>query len=507
MHAQFAPLGSFALDCATGKVAQPVWLGCLIYSRENIVLETSRAVQSTLVLDPEVLEAYRHDASPLVGDPEGLIRPGTADEAAHWLAEAASQGIPVTPCGLRSSTTGSGLAPRGWVMSCERLDGDLEVDPERRVARVGSGMVLRDFKDRVEEAGLFYPPDPTSEGECTLGGTVACDASGARTYRYGATHRWLRGVEVALVDGTVAWYRRREVGKDAAGFAGLRDLVQVFCGSEGTLGFITRIEVDLLQKPEAFSAGFAFFRDLSSALAFVGQAREQDKQPSGVRPRCLELLDELCLEIMSSQGSGVVLPEAARAVVFFEEEHEAGGELPVLERWWELLEGSPGALAADTVIATDREKQEELRALRHAVPATLNEEGSRYRDAGGRKVSTDWAVPFRHLASFMERSDGWVREAGIERMARYGHVGNGHPHYNLIVRNGAEATSAKAVVERMCQEACRLGGTISAEHGIGKVKLPYLHHRFSELELQVMRAVKDSLDPAGLLAPGNLFPT
>ncbi|MBN95922.1 MAG: hypothetical protein CL928_17915, partial [Deltaproteobacteria bacterium] len=419
------------------------------------MLETSRAVQSTLVLDPEVLEAYRYDASSCTGDPEGLVRPTTAEEAAHWLVEAAHTGTAVTPCGLRSSTTGSGLAPRGWTLSCERLDGSLEIDPERRIARVGSGMVLRDFKDRVEEEGLFYPPDPTSEAECSVGGTVACDASGARTYRYGATHRWLRGVEVALLDGTVVWFRRREVDKDAAGFAGLRDLVQVFCGSEGTLGFITQVEVDLLEKPEAFCAGFAFFTDLRSALNFVGAARAHDGSPSGVRPRCLELLDELCLEIMASQGSGIVLPADAKAVIFFEEEHAAGGELAVLERWWELLEGTPGALAADTVIATDREKQEELRALRHSVPATLNEEGNGYRQEGGRKVSTDWAVPFGHLASFMERADEWVREAGIERMARYGHVGNGHPHYNLMARTAAESAAAQSVVDRMCLEACR----------------------------------------------------
>jgi len=471
-----------------------------------MVLETANPVQSALVTDPMVLEAYRHDASPVSGDPEGLLRPGDAEEAAWWLAEAAKTGKHVTPCGLRSSTTGSGLAVRGWTMSCERLIGASEIDEDRRTAIVGAGTVLRDFKDEVESRGLFYPPDPTSERECTLGGTVACDASGARTYRYGPTHRWLRGVEVAMLDGTVRWFRRRAVDKDAAGYAGLRDLVSVFCGSEGTLGFLTRIEVDLIPRPAAFLGCFAFFVDVSSALAFVAAARDEDRSGKGVRPRCLELMDATCMEIMRAQGSGVVLPPRAQAVVFFEEEHEDGGETAVVERWWSLLERSAGALAEDTVVATDRARQEELRMLRHAVPASLNEEGSRYMAAGGKKMSTDWAVPFDQLAGFMARADGWLAEAGIERVARFGHVGNGHPHYNLLLRDAAEVQRAELVVDRMCAEACALGGTVTAEHGVGKVKKAYIHHRFSALELASMRAIKDLFDPAGLLAPGNLFP-
>ena len=471
-----------------------------------MVVDSGAIVQPHPITDPDVLEAYRHDASPVVGDPSGLLRPQSPEEAAHWLAEAAAARTSVTPCGLRSSTTGAGLAPHGWTMSCERMTGLLDLDEERRTAVVASGTVLREFKDAVEERGLFYPPDPTSERECAVGGTVACDASGARTYRYGPAHRWVRGVEVALPDGSVRWFRRRRADKDATGYAGLRDLVSVLCGSEGTLGFITKVEVDLLPKPAAFTAAFAFFDDVPAALAFVGAAREEDRTGRGVRPRCLELLDAACLDIMRAQGSGIGLPEAAGAVVFFEEEHDDGGDMDVLERWWGLLERSPGALPDDTAVASDRRQQDELRRLRHAVPATLNEEGHSFAAAGGQKVSTDWAVPFGELAPLMARADGWIADAGLTRVARYGHVGNGHPHYNLVVKDAGEAARAHEVVGRMCAEACRLGGTIAAEHGVGKVKLPYVRHRFDDLELAAMRAVKGVFDPASILAPGNLFP-
>ena len=177
-----------------------------------------------------------------------------------------------------------------------------------------------------------------------------------------------------------------------------------------------------------------------------------------------------------------------------------------MERWWSLLERSPGALADDTVVATDRIRQDELRMLRHAVPATLNEEGSSYMAAGGKKISTDWAVPPEQLPAFMKRADSWLREAGIERVARFGHVGNGHPHYNLLLKDAEEVQRAEVVVSRMCKEACALGGTITAEHGVGKVKRPYLKHRFGDLELASMHAIKKLLDPSLLLAPENLFP-
>ncbi len=471
-----------------------------------MVVEPGSLVQSRIVTDPDLLEAYRHDASSIVGAPDGLARPESAAEVAEILKEAADLGIFVTPCGLRTATTGSGLAPFGWALSTEKLVGACEIDTTRRTAVVHAGTVLRHFKDEVEAQGLFYPPDPTSEWECAVGGTVACDASGARTYRYGPTSRWVRGVEVALTDGSVQWFRRRSVDKDAAGYAGLRDLVSVFCGSEGTLGVVTRVEVALLVLPEAYTAGLAFFLTVEAALAFVLAARVQDRAGTGVHPRCLELLDRGCLEIMAARGGGVGIPKNAGAAIVWEEEHRGDAEEACLQRWWELLESIPGALPDDTFVATDRARREELRTLRHAVPATLNEEGHKLRPQGGKKISTDWAVPAEALPAFMAAADRWLEEAGIERVVRFGHVGNGHPHYNLIVHDPEEVRRATVVVDRMCEAACALGGTVTAEHGIGKVKLRHMHQRFSRWEIEAMRAVKRVFDSQGILAPGNLFP-
>jgi len=467
-----------------------------------VVYPDSPVQSSRVTNDPDVLAAYCEDASPLTGSPDALARPDSAQEVAAVLAEANAAGIPVTPCGLRSSTTGSGLAPRGWALSTERLVGVQDIDVARKTAVVRAGTVLRDFKDAVEEQGLFYPPDPTSERECAIGGTVACDASGARSFLYGATHRWVRGLEVALPDGSLRWYRRPVIGKDAAGYVAMRDPVRLFCGSEGTLGVVTQVEVDLLSRPEAFTGGLAFFDTVASALAFVGLARDPS---SGLRPRCLELLDALPLEIMAAQDSGIAIPGNIGAAVFFEEEHRLGAEMAVMEAWWTLLSAAPGALADDTVIASDHNQQEELRLLRHAVPATLNEEGRRTAADGGKKISTDWAVPFEHLAGFMVEADGWLRDADLERVARYGHVGDGHPHYNIMVKDADEAARAGVVVDRMCRQACAIGGTVTAEHGIGKVKTKYAKYRFAPWQIAAMKAVKSVFDPAGIMAPGNIW--
>lgn len=471
-----------------------------------MVVQVPSSVQRSLVCDPGVLAAYARDASSYRGAPEGLLRPESAEACAALLGEAVAAGIAVTPTALRSSTTGAGVAAHGYALSTERLQGIVDVDVSRRRATVAAGTVLRAFKDELEGMGLFYPPDPTSERECSVGGTVACDASGARTYRYGATRRWVRGVEVALPDGSLRWFRRREADKDAAGYAALRDPVALFCGSEGTLGVVTKVEVDLLPNPPAWSAGLGFFRTLAAALRFVAAARRADRAGTGVRPRCLELLDGPCLRIMAAQGSGVVIPEAAQAAIFFEEEHDPEALDSMLERWLVLLSEEPDALVDDTFVATDPARKEWLRRLRHAVPATLNEEGVRAEAQGGKKIGTDWAVPPDLLPAFVERCAGWIADAQLERVVIFGHVGNGHPHYNLIPKDHDEARRAMGVVDRMCAEACALGGTVTAEHGIGKLKVRHVHQRFSHWELAAMRAVKASFDPKGLLAPGNLFP-
>ncbi|MDM7914451.1 MAG: FAD-linked oxidase C-terminal domain-containing protein, partial [Candidatus Eisenbacteria bacterium] len=200
------------------------------------------------------------------------------------------------------------------------------------------------------------------------------------------------------------------------------------------------------------------------------------------------------------------IPHDARAAIYFEQECGPGEEERALEGWFRLLEAHAGALPDDTIVATASEPQSELRRLRHALPAEMNERGARARAGGGRKLSTDWAVPLDALPATMEEATRIVRETFGGPFVRYGHVGNGHPHFNLLASDPAELERARAATHRLALLAIERGGTVTAEHGVGKVKREYVRYQYPEWVIDGMRALKRSVDPAGIFAPGNIFP-
>jgi glycolate oxidase len=461
------------------------------------------------VTDREVCGAYAADASGLSRVPDAVVRPQTEEEVADLVRACSARGIALTPQGLRSSTTGASVAARGIALSLERMTRVLEIDPERRVAVAEPGVVVSEFKARVREAGLFYPVDPTSEAECTLGGTVACNASGSRTYRYGATRGYVRALRVVLADGSVREVRRIATGKNSAGYAGLQNPVDLWIGSEGTLGVVTQVELDLLAPPPGFFGALAFFRDWRAAVGFV-QAADAARRVSmasgtaGLRPRCLELFDHGSLDLVRPEAGGRCIPAAAGAAVFFEEEVSPDESLGAMERWYAAID-SAGGLADDTVVAQSEAEQEELRRLRHALPAGMNERGQGAAREGGRKVSTDFAVPLDRLPQMMEDAYAMVREVFGGFHVAYGHVGNGHPHYNLLAENAAGLVKAREAARCMAERALELGGTLAAEHGIGKVKSALYRRLYPSWIIEAGLAIKSTLDPQGILAPGNIF--
>jgi FAD/FMN-containing dehydrogenase len=195
--------------------------------------------------------------------------------------------------------------------------------------------------------------------------------------------------------------------------------------------------------------------------------------------------------------------EGAGALVYVEQAAAAGTEIP-LDSWLKLAERF-GAVENDILVYEGSAALRDARRLRHAVPATMNERGARCRAAGGRKVSTDWAVPFRRLKDAIADARRLAADAAIEPPVIYGHAGNGHPHQNFIARDGAELARVEQVVEQTLKQVIALGGTVAAEHGIGKIKRRWLSLQLTPLQLGVMRAMKAALDPGALLAPGNLF--
>jgi FAD/FMN-containing dehydrogenase len=456
-----------------------------------------------LVTDPAIREGFAQDASGLRLVPDAVARPATADEVAALLREAHATRTPVTAAGAQTSYVGGSIADRGVVLSLRAMDRVLDLDPAARTMRVQPGALLGDVKRAAAAQGLLFAPDPTSEEDSTLGGAIACDSSGARSLKYGATGPHVLGLTVALADGSVLTLRRPAMEKNVAGYGPARDLVDWFVGSEGTLGVVLEAELRLLPLPTAVTGLGVPFPAPEGALAFIAAARAaRDSGAEGVNPRCLEYCDEKAFAIVREFVGGAWAAEA-RAYVYTEEETFDGSE-PPLDAWLALAEAH-GALADDIQVFEGESNLRDARRMRHAVPATLNERAARYREAGGRKVSTDWAVPYPRLREALEAADAIAATFGVAPVATFGHAGNGHPHQHFLARDARELETIERAVDATLRHVLSMGGTVAAEHGIGKLKRRWLPLQLSPAQLAVMRAVKQELDPLGILAPGNVF--
>ena len=449
--------------------------------------------------DEEVRRAYAADASGLVMVPDGVARPTTAEEIAALLAEATSSGTAVTAAGGQTSTTGASINDSGILLSLRAMQRVIDVDPVARVARVEPGVLVGELKRLCAAHDLLLAPDPTSEEECTVGGAVACNASGARSLRYGATRPHVRALRVALADGSLVELRRTALEKNTVGYAMAHDPVDWFVGSEGTLGVVVEVELGLLPLPEQVVGLAIPFTSEQDALRFVVSARES----LAVHARCIEFFDALALDIARIAEGSRDWAAGAGAFVYVEEVPPPGTD-PALDDWLAIAE-SHGALTDDVRVYEGETALREARRVRHAVPAHMNERGALRRPHGGRKVSTDWAVPYPRLAQAIARARALADEAKVPQAVTYGHAGNGHPHQNFIAHDADELARIERVVEATLREVIALGGTVAAEHGIGKLKRKWLPLQMSPLQVRAMQAVKRELDPAGILAPGNVL--
>jgi len=451
--------------------------------------------------DADVRRAFARDASGLELLPDAVLRPRSVEEVAALLAEAAATRTPVTPAGGQSSTTGASITDRGWLLSLRALDAIGPVDADARAVRVGAGAIVADVRRAAEAHGLLFAPDPTSEEECTVGGAIACNASGARSLRHGATGRHVRALTVLLASGERVELRRPALEKNTVGYPVVHDPVEWFVGSEGTLGVVVEAELALVPLPAQLLGLAVPFAREADALAFVVAAR----RAPGVHPRCLEFFDAGAMAIARRAEGSAAWGDGARAMVYVEETggDDPDAELP-LEAWLALAEAHD-AMAADIRVYDSPGALQEARRIRHAVPATMNERGAACRPRGGRKVSTDWAVPYPRLGEALALARRFADEAGIDRGIAYGHAGNGHPHQNFIAHDADELRRIEQVVHATLREVIAMGGTVAAEHGIGKLKSRWLPLQATPLQQRVMRALKAELDPLGLLAPGNIL--
>ena len=457
--------------------------------------------EAMLSRDPAIRRAFSADASGLELVPDAVARPTASAEVVELLREASATGTAVTAAGGQSSMTAAAITDRGILLSLRGLDQISDFDADARTVRVGPGIGVAQLKRAMAEHGLLFAPDPTSEEEASLGGAIACNASGARSLRYGATRPHVRALTVVLATGEQVEFRRSRLEKNTVGYAPMQDPIDWFIGSEGTLGVVVSAELALLPLPEQVTGLGIPFSNEGDALAFVVAAR-QAMDAGTMHPRCLEFLDSGALEVVRAQPDGAQW--SGKAFVYTEQESR-GSEALDFDGWLALAEQH--AAATDDILVFDNDATiRTARRLRHAVPAVLGEYGARHRATGGIRVGTDWAVPFTRLPEAIAMARGVAARHGVANPTIFGHAGNGHPHFNFICKTPQEIEAVDRVLLETLIAVIAMGGTVAAEHGIGKIKQRWLPLQLSRIQVDAMAALKRALDPQGLMAPGNLLP-
>ncbi|MCG8510773.1 MAG: FAD-binding oxidoreductase [Rhodospirillales bacterium] len=510
---------------------------------------------------------YLADESRLPHDgADFLFFPNDEAELAAIMREMGKRGLAVTVAGARTGLVGGCVPAGGAVVALDRFDKTLDIryDEATKEWRVlaEAAVTLRDLNDWVNKksfpgltrrcgpetletlekfketpCGYFYPPDPT-EMSASLGGTVATNASGAASYKYKATREWIRRIRVMLASGEIldiprgTYFATQErtftvidtaghetllklpgydmpETKNTAGFfaAPGMDMIDLFIGSEGLFGILTQIEVALERQHDSISV-VQFLPSADAAIAFVKALREE----AAVRPEFMEFYDANALALLRAKQienpkfiDMPPIPEDAGAAIFYDIAF-VGSEPEPDFRWLQEITERCGARMAHTWAGYERRDLARFRHFRHALPETVNAIiGERKKDYPGlHKLGTDLAVPDQCLEEIWSFYVDKLDEANLEWVA-FGHIGDNHFHVNILPKDMDDLAKGLAIYKDFAAKAVALKGTVSAEHGIGKMKKKFLSVMYTDGQLEEMKALKLALDPAAMFNPGDIL--
>ncbi|WP_022926791.1 FAD-binding oxidoreductase [Patulibacter americanus] len=426
----------------------------------------------------------------LRGSALAAVHPGSAEETAAVVRWAAEQGVPVVPRGGGTGYSGGavpGMGPEGanaLVLATDRLTGPGEIVPEAWRGTFPAGVTTHDLQRRCLEAGLFFGPNPGSAEACFIGGNVATNAGGPRSFRHGSVRAWVSGLEAVLADGQLV-----RLGGNARKSVETLDLVGLLCGSEGTLGVITEVTLRLQPAPEAALPVLAVYADREAGLNALAYA-----MASGVVPTALEFLDGGALRAAAATFPGGLPDGAAFAVMA-----EALGTEEIARIEADALAEAISEDALRVLRPTTRSEVDEIWRWRDGVSLSVVA-------ARGGKLSEDVVVPADRLGDALSAIDRLGEERGVE-VTSWGHAGDGILHATVMVdRDDPEALRAATdAAHGMLDIAFDLGGALSGEHGIGLVKRDATT-RLDPGVLAAQQAVKDALDPKGIMNPGRKLP-
>ncbi|HEX3463551.1 MAG TPA: FAD-linked oxidase C-terminal domain-containing protein [Candidatus Elarobacter sp.] len=454
----------------------------------ELVDELRAAVPGGVLTEAEDLIAYGFDGTFYERVPPLVVLPTTTAEVSAVHRIATVRRVPITPRAMGSGLSGGAVPLDGSiVLGVARMDRIVEIDEIDRVAVVQAGVINARLQAEVEKRGLFYPPDPSSLKQSAIGGNVAENAGGARCLKYGVTGDYVLALEVVLPDGTAIRTGGRTV-KNVTGY----DLRRLFTGAEGTLGTITEITLRLLSKPR-------FARALMAVYDRIDDAAETTTavMASGVLPAAIELVDNLTMRCVET-NTPIGLPVDADAILIFgadgNHEDALAADLAAIER----IARAHGA--REIRISRSDAEAERLWAARRSISPAL----ARRRP---NKLGEDVCIPPRALTALIRRVREIAREHALE-IPVFGHAGDGNLHPNILCdkRDPEEMRRVALAARAIFEATVELGGTLSGEHGIGLLKKQFMELDVGRDALAVMRAIKDALDPLGIMNPGKVFP-
>ncbi len=483
--------------------------------------------------DKSEIENFLVDAANYQGACDAVCFPENEVDIVEILSEANKSKTKITIAGNGTGLTGARVPEGGIVISTNKLDKILEINTVEKYAVVQTAVVLRDFQNEVTAKGLFYPPDPT-EQDCFIGATIATNASGAKSFKYGATRNYVLELKIILPNGELLELKRgqnfadgkklkltTESGlqikidlpsysipnvKHAAGYftKNNMDAIDLFIGSEGTLGIITEAKLKLFDKRENLISGILFFSNEDDALGFVDETRSLSikhravKDETNINAIGLEFFDFYSLQFLKDDYPQI--KGKHKAAIWFEQETSSETEDILFDKWMELVE-KYNADIENSWFAVDNSELEKFKNFRHAVSSKVSEYITK---KGLRKVGTDTSVPVEHFRNYYKAMKKRVVKNNIDYIC-YGHIGDCHLHLNMLPKNEVEFATAKTIYGEFCKRAAELGGTISAEHGVGKMKRDYLLDMYGEESIREMADIKKKLDPNLILGIGNIF--
>lgn len=435
--------------------------------------------------DASSLAAHAQDNSWRHALPQGVAMPSTREQVQAIVRACREHGVPLVGRGTGTGTTGAAVPTVGGiVLSFARMNRIVAIQPGDRCAVVEPGVLNGDLQQALMPHGLFWPPDPSSADICSIGGNLACNAGGPRAVKYGTSRDNVLGLVAVTGTGELIQCGGAYT-KDSTGY----DLTHLLVGSEGTLALIVEATLKLTPRPRSQAGLRVLYRDAEAAAAAVSRVMAQP-----VTPTTLEFMDARSLQLLRHNGAQV--PEAGAMLLI-----DADGDddtLPyLLNALAEAAEGD-GMLALD--VATDGSARDKLWAARRALSPAL-------KTIAPGKINEDVVVPVSQIPALVEGVQQLSAQAQLP-IVTFGHAGNGNLHVNILYHpdDADENARAHAALPKVFALALQLGGTLSGEHGIGLAKREFMAQAFSAGTLATMRAIKQALDPDGILNPGKVLP-